>query len=139
MPQVPSPSTEPRPSSSFVRTDCKAANRAKKWAASVTLRPLYYPKAIQEQQTQRQSTTTLGTMQGVLGDMSPKREERAASERLTVQSRARKATSIWLGSLVFEVQDDLENIRSKGSGVQAIHVGKHDDAGPPFRCDEDCR
>ncbi len=26
-------------------------------AASVTLRPLYYPKAIQEQQTQRQSTT----------------------------------------------------------------------------------
>src|SRR6184192_1667065 len=29
----------------------------KKMAASVTLRPLYYPKAIQEQQTQRQSTT----------------------------------------------------------------------------------
>src|SRR4029077_6860944 len=37
----------------------------KKRAASVTLRPLYYPKAIQEQQTQRQSTTGLGTMQVV--------------------------------------------------------------------------
>jgi len=30
---------------------------AQKKAASVTLRPLYYPKAIQEQQTQNQSTT----------------------------------------------------------------------------------
>src|SRR2546430_2460483 len=29
----------------------------KKMAASVTLRPLYYPKAIQEQQTQTQNTT----------------------------------------------------------------------------------
>src|SRR6266851_8533731 len=36
----------------------------KKMAASVTLRPLYYPKAIQEQQTQRQSTTVLGIRQG---------------------------------------------------------------------------
>src|SRR6266436_6848900 len=32
-------------------------------AASVTLRPLYYPKAIQEQQTQGQSTTGRGTAQ----------------------------------------------------------------------------
>src|SRR4029077_6518524 len=39
----------------------------KKMAASVTLRPLYYPKAIQEQQTQRQSTTGFGTMQVVFG------------------------------------------------------------------------
>src|ERR1700682_6371482 len=39
----------------------------KKMAASVTLRPLYYPKAIQEQQTQRQSTTIWGAMQGVFG------------------------------------------------------------------------
>jgi hypothetical protein len=31
----------------------------------VTLRPLYYPKAIQEQQTQRQSTTVWVVMQGV--------------------------------------------------------------------------
>src|SRR5713226_9090922 len=29
--QVPSPSTEPRPSSSFVREDCKAVYRTKKW------------------------------------------------------------------------------------------------------------
>src|SRR6266481_6232347 len=35
----------------------------KKMAASVTLRPLYYPKAIQEQQTQGQSTTGGGTAQ----------------------------------------------------------------------------
>src|SRR6266849_1516878 len=35
----------------------------KKMAASVTLRPLYYPKAIQEQQTQRQSTTRWGLRQ----------------------------------------------------------------------------
>src|SRR5216684_4127616 len=35
----------------------------KKMAASVTLRPLYYPKAIQEQQTQRQSTTGCRTAQ----------------------------------------------------------------------------
>src|SRR6266852_920292 len=35
----------------------------KKMAASVTLRPLYYPKAIQEQQTQRQSTTREGLRQ----------------------------------------------------------------------------
>ncbi len=37
----------------------------KKMAASVTLRPLYYPKAIQEQQTQRQSTTVWLVMQAV--------------------------------------------------------------------------
>jgi hypothetical protein len=30
----------------------------------VTLRPLYYPKAIQEQQTQRQTTTGDGIEQG---------------------------------------------------------------------------
>src|ERR1700686_5117780 len=35
----------------------------KKMAASVTLRPLYYPKAIQEQQTQRQRTTGWGIAQ----------------------------------------------------------------------------
>jgi len=32
------------------------------------LRPLYYPKAIQEQQTQRQSTTIWETMQGVFSE-----------------------------------------------------------------------
>jgi hypothetical protein len=37
----------------------------KKKAASVTLRPLYYPKAIQEQQTQRQNTTVRVAMQVV--------------------------------------------------------------------------
>src|SRR6266566_5723171 len=35
----------------------------KKMAASVTLRPLYYPKAIQEQQTQGQDTTVGGICQ----------------------------------------------------------------------------
>src|SRR3979490_2666248 len=35
----------------------------KKMAASVTLRPLYYPKAIQEQQTQKQNTTGWGIWQ----------------------------------------------------------------------------
>src|SRR5438477_6300863 len=39
----------------------------KKMAASVTLRPLYYPKAIQEQQTQIQTTTGWEVMQGVSG------------------------------------------------------------------------
>src|SRR6202007_2458963 len=62
MPQVPSPSTEPRPSSSFVRGP-QSGLPNKKMAASVTLRPLYYPKAIQEQQTQRQATTGCGILQ----------------------------------------------------------------------------
>src|SRR5437879_10197637 len=61
---VPSPSTEPRPSSSFTWKDWKAVDQAKKWAASVTLRPLYYPTAIQEQQTQKQSTTAQVVKQG---------------------------------------------------------------------------
>jgi len=68
MPQVPSPSTEPRPSSSFVREDRKAVRRTKKMAASVTLRPLYYPRRYKSKQTQRQSTTILGDhARGFLG------------------------------------------------------------------------
>src|SRR5438067_10184751 len=39
----------------------------KKMAASVTLRPLYYPKAIQEQQTQGQSNTGGSAMHVVRG------------------------------------------------------------------------
>ena len=56
---APSPEPLNRAAAVFklVRNGCKAVDRAKKWAASVTLRPLYYPKAIQEQQTQGQSTT----------------------------------------------------------------------------------
>src|SRR5215472_9305037 len=56
MPQVPRPSSEPRPSSSFVRQPQRGLPHKKK-AASVTLRPLSYPKAIQEQQTQKHSNT----------------------------------------------------------------------------------
>jgi len=42
----------------------------KKMAASVTLRPLYYPKAIQEQQTQTQTNTVHVAMQGLCGVVS---------------------------------------------------------------------
>src|SRR5712692_9356573 len=42
----------------------------KKMAASVTLRPLYYPKAIQEQQTQTQLNTVRAAMQVLCGVVS---------------------------------------------------------------------
>ena len=64
-------------------------------------------------------------------------EERAIGERLTVLSKVRKAAG--LRSRVLEVQHNLENIRGKRSGVQAIHVSKHDDARPPLRREEDGR
>src|ERR1700730_2766686 len=57
MPQVPSPSSELRPSSSLVLRARKAGAQSKKKAASLTSRPLYNPKAIQEQQTQKQNST----------------------------------------------------------------------------------
>src|SRR5882762_9185092 len=60
-------SSEPLNRASAVFKPCVTSPQsrriAQKKAASLTLRPLYNPKAIQEQQTQRQSTTRCGKRQ----------------------------------------------------------------------------
>src|SRR5947207_6149210 len=81
-------------------------------AASVTLRPLYYPKAIQEQQTQGQNNTGGLVKQEVFGGV--------LWHTTGDQSR------MWL---VLEVEDDFQNLIGQRAGVHVVHVGEHNDSG----------
>src|SRR5260370_15329374 len=116
--QVPSPSTEPRPSSSFVREDCKAVYRTKKWP-QVCPCDRFTTQRRYKSNKRKDRVPRVGRLcKGFLTLYWT----RHGGRRIVTPTGPGQAGGLHLGSLVLEVQHDPQDFFGQAIGVYVVHV-----------------